>query len=100
MSTPLIRSLLAGFSGRGVLIVVLFLAYFVITEPTQHAIWTNGVANHVAWTKGLFDGINAVDVEMSRLSQDGLIFVAQDGTSPLILSLLLHTLKTSQRSLL
>lgn len=38
----------------------------------------NGQANRVSWTKGVGDGIVMVDVEMSRLSQDGLIFVAQN----------------------
>jgi len=38
----------------------------------------NGVANPVTWTKGVKDGVAMVDVELSRLSQDGLIFVARN----------------------
>ena len=44
----------------------------------------NGATNVVTWTKGVGDGVDGVDIEMSRLSQDGLIFVARDGEwSPL-----------------
>lgn len=35
--------------------------------------------NLVSWVKGVGDGIDGVDIEMSRLSQDGLIYVAKDG---------------------
>ncbi|KAI0791116.1 hypothetical protein C8Q75DRAFT_805976 [Abortiporus biennis] len=57
--------------------------YFVIQEPAQGTQWTNNAANRVTWTKGLLDGVDVVDVEMSRLSQDGLIFVARDVPSNL-----------------
>jgi hypothetical protein len=50
----------------------------MITQPTTSTVWVNGAANLVTWTKGLLDDINAFDVEMARLSQDGLIFVAKD----------------------
>ncbi|KAF9456911.1 hypothetical protein BDZ94DRAFT_1314710 [Collybia nuda] len=53
-------------------------AYFVITEPTRESQWTNGVANPVTWRKGVLDGIAGFDVEMARLSQDGLTFVARN----------------------
>lgn len=52
---------------------------FVITQPTAGTQWANGAANVVSWVKGVGDGVDAVDIEMSRLSQDGLTFVAQDG---------------------
>jgi hypothetical protein len=51
----------------------------VISEPTRTSQWTNGVANPVAWRKGVLDGIASFDVEMARLSQDGLTFVARNG---------------------
>jgi len=51
----------------------------MITEPTTSTVWVNGAANLVTWTKGLLDNIHAFDVEIARLSQDGLIFVAKDG---------------------
>lgn len=53
-------------------------AYFMITQPTRSTQWVNGIANPVTWTKGANDGIAMVDVELSRLSQDGLIFVARN----------------------
>jgi hypothetical protein len=64
---------------RTLRLTCLLLAYFVITEPTRSSQWENGVANPVTWTKGVNDGIVMVDVELSRLSQDGLIFVARNG---------------------
>lgn len=33
----------------------------------------------ISWVKGVDDGVDIVDVEMSRLSQDGIIYVAKDG---------------------
>ena len=55
------------------------LAYFMITEPNRNSQWVNGVAHPVKWTKGANDGVVMVDVELSRLTQDGLIFVARNG---------------------
>ncbi|KIK52406.1 hypothetical protein GYMLUDRAFT_77820 [Collybiopsis luxurians FD-317 M1] len=54
------------------------LAYFLINEPASSTQWSNGAANLISWTKGLEDGIDAFDVELARLSDDGLIFVARD----------------------
>lgn len=42
--------------------------------------WANGDVNPVRWTKGLLDGVNDVDLELARLSTDGLILVALNGT--------------------
>jgi hypothetical protein len=53
-------------------------AYFIITEPTPSTVWVNGAANLISWSKGLLDGVNTFDIEMTRLSQDGLTFVARD----------------------
>ena len=39
----------------------------------------NGISNPVAWSKGLLDGVNGFDVELARLSTDGLTLVAQNG---------------------
>ncbi|KAI0076845.1 hypothetical protein K474DRAFT_1183135 [Panus rudis PR-1116 ss-1] len=74
--------------GLGLLCAVLLLpwvdanSYFIVNNPRQGDQWVNGNANHVSWTKGLLDGVDGVDVELSRLSQDGLIFVARDGPRP------------------
>ncbi|KAI0087471.1 hypothetical protein BDY19DRAFT_889200, partial [Irpex rosettiformis] len=51
---------------------------FRVTAPTSGTQWANGAANLVSWTKGVGDGIDAVDVEMSRLSQDGITYVAKE----------------------
>jgi hypothetical protein len=50
----------------------------MITTPSTTSVWQNGAANVVTWTKGLLDNIHEFDVEIARLSQDGLIFVAKD----------------------
>lgn len=52
--------------------------YFIITQPAAGTQWANGAANLVTWTKGVGDGIDGIDIEMSRLSQEGLIFIARD----------------------
>jgi len=53
-------------------------AYFVITEPTRDSQWTNGVANPITWRKGVLDGVTSFDIEIARLSQDGLTLVARN----------------------
>ena len=53
----------------------------MVTEPSTTSIWQNGVPNVIKWTKGLLDNIHAVDIELARLSRDGLIFIAKDGLS-------------------
>ncbi|KAJ3758490.1 hypothetical protein EV360DRAFT_94621 [Lentinula raphanica] len=53
-------------------------SYFIINEPTSSSQWSNGASNLISWTKGLEDGIDAFDVELARLTDDGLIFVARD----------------------
>ncbi|KAI0772328.1 hypothetical protein BD413DRAFT_474321, partial [Trametes elegans] len=58
-------------------------AYFVIDQPAKGAKWANGEVNPVTWEKGLLDGVNIVDIELARLSTDGLIFVARDVPTPL-----------------
>ncbi|KAI8996304.1 hypothetical protein BD414DRAFT_477470 [Trametes punicea] len=53
-------------------------SYFVISQPGKGAQWLNGAVNPITWTKGLLDGVHSVDIELARLSQDGLIFIARD----------------------
>jgi len=53
-------------------------AYFVITAPSQDTQWVNGASNRVTWVKGVQDGIDEFDVELSRMSEDGLTFVARN----------------------
>jgi len=53
-------------------------SYFEITTPSNGTQWVNGAANPVTWVKGLLDGITSFDVELARLSQDGLLYAAKD----------------------
>lgn len=52
---------------------------FVVTAPTKGGQWANGAANVVSWIKGVGDGVDAFDIEMSRLTQDGIFYIAKDG---------------------
>jgi len=51
--------------------------YFIVNQPAASASWANGSPYPFAWTKGLLDGIDTFDIELTRLSEDGLILVAQ-----------------------
>ncbi|EKM52234.1 uncharacterized protein PHACADRAFT_260468 [Phanerochaete carnosa HHB-10118-sp] len=65
--------------------------YFIITQPAAGTQWANGAANLVTWTKGVGDGIDGVDIEMSRMSVDGLFFVAKDApTKPGAINIVLQ----------
>jgi hypothetical protein len=50
--------------------------YFNIQEPQPGRQWQNGAANPVQWTKGLLDDIPNFDIEIGRLSVDGILLVA------------------------
>jgi len=52
--------------------------YFIIDEPAAQRQWVNNAANLVSWSKGLLDGIEGFDVEMARMSTDGLTLVARN----------------------
>ena len=54
-------------------------AYFQFIQPTTGTEWINGQTNPVIWKKGLLDGVPMFDLELARLSQDGLILVALNG---------------------
>ncbi|OCH86592.1 hypothetical protein OBBRIDRAFT_797049 [Obba rivulosa] len=58
-------------------------AYFIVNSPVSGTVWANGAANPVQWTKGLEDGVDSFDIELTRLSQQGLTFVAQGVPSTL-----------------
>ncbi|KAJ7849104.1 hypothetical protein B0H14DRAFT_3867012 [Mycena olivaceomarginata] len=53
-------------------------AYFKATAPQLHDQWANGEARTVSWTKGAHDGVTSFDIEMSRLSTDGLTLIAKN----------------------
>ncbi|KDQ56128.1 hypothetical protein JAAARDRAFT_133074, partial [Jaapia argillacea MUCL 33604] len=55
-----------------------FEAYFEITSPTNGTQWVNGATNPVTWVKGVNDGIPSFDIELARLSTDGLIYIAKN----------------------
>ncbi|KAF4569581.1 hypothetical protein EYR40_008559 [Pleurotus pulmonarius] len=53
-------------------------AYFVVTSPAEGTVWHVGAANPITWSKGVMDGINSFDIEMNRMSGDGLHFIARN----------------------
>ncbi|ESK91568.1 hypothetical protein Moror_2563 [Moniliophthora roreri MCA 2997] len=69
-------------STRVLLVLLSFLvcvsAYFVITQPARGAVWQNGMANSIAWNKGVLDGTDRFDIEITRLKENGLLLVARD----------------------
>jgi hypothetical protein len=52
--------------------------YFIISDPAASAQWSNNAANLITWQKAVLDGVNMFDVEMSRMSTDGLTLVARN----------------------
>lgn len=53
----------------------------MVNQPVTGVEWVNSQANLVSWTKGVDDGLDNFDLELARLSADGIIFVAQNGMS-------------------
>jgi len=53
-------------------------AYFIVNQPGSSTLWANGSPYPLQWTKGLNDGIGSFDLEIARLSQDGLYLIAQN----------------------
>ncbi|KAG8213572.1 hypothetical protein J3R82DRAFT_10228 [Butyriboletus roseoflavus] len=51
--------------------------YFIINQPSASSSWANGSPYPFSWTKGLLDGLNSFDVELTRLHEDGLFLIAQ-----------------------
>jgi hypothetical protein len=49
-----------------------------VTSPTKGVQWANGQTYPVSWTKGLLDGIDFIDLELTRMQSDGLILIARD----------------------
>lgn len=62
-------------------IIIFCPGYLVINEPAAQREWANNAPNLVSWSKGLLDGIHGFDVEMARMSTDGLTLVARNGQS-------------------
>lgn len=68
---------------------------FQVTSPTKGVQLANGQTFPVTWTKGLLDGVNFFDLELTRMSTDGLILIARDSGSRVFLTLLLLSLTSS-----
>jgi hypothetical protein len=54
---------------------------FQVTSPTKNVQWANNQTYPVSWVKGLLDGVDFVDLELTRMGVDGLILIARDGAS-------------------
>lgn len=82
MPTLVVRSFSSSLLARIYLTftaLLIFIAYFEFVQPAQGTEWQNGKANPIIWKKGLLDGVLMFDLEIARLSQDGLIKVALNG---------------------
>ncbi|KAF7338571.1 hypothetical protein MVEN_02083300 [Mycena venus] len=53
-------------------------AYFMVNAPNLNDQWANGETRMISWTKGANDGVTSFDIEMSRLSTDGLTLIAKN----------------------
>ncbi|KAG7444212.1 uncharacterized protein BT62DRAFT_952684 [Guyanagaster necrorhizus] len=51
-------------------------SYFVVKEPQGNGQWYNDAVNILTWEKGVWDGITEFDIEMTRLSEDGVTYIA------------------------
>ncbi len=56
-------------------------AYFVITSPTLNETWTTSGLNVIKWAASADQGIPGFDVELLRLSTDGILPIARTGRS-------------------
>ncbi|KAI5120007.1 hypothetical protein M0805_008468 [Coniferiporia weirii] len=51
-------------------------SYFQFVQPVQGTEWVNGKTNPILWKKGLLDSVYMFDLELARLSEDGVIPIA------------------------
>jgi hypothetical protein len=59
---------------------------FQVTYPTKGAQLANGQTYPITWEKGLLDGVNFFDLELTRMKSDGLILIARDSASQMAFS--------------
>ncbi|KAF9222749.1 hypothetical protein BS17DRAFT_783332 [Gyrodon lividus] len=52
--------------------------YFIVNQPGASSSWATDSPYPVSWTKGLLDGIDTFDIELTRLHADGLYLVVKD----------------------
>ena len=52
---------------------------FQVTSPTKGVQWANNETYPISWVKGVLDGVDFIDLELTRMGTDGLILIARDG---------------------
>jgi len=79
------RSLSNGFSSIWIVVCAVWVwqityasAYFIIESPVNGTQLVNNVTNVISWTKGVKDGIYVFDLEMTRMTVDGLYLIARN----------------------
>ena len=55
-----------------------FAAYFIIQSPGNATQMVNNAANLISWQKGV-DNVVGFDLEMTRMTVDGLFLIARNG---------------------
>ena len=53
----------------------------MVSSPTKNMQWVNGKTYMTTWSKGVNDGVVMLDLELARLSVDGLTLIAQNSAS-------------------
>ncbi|SJL02585.1 uncharacterized protein ARMOST_05916 [Armillaria ostoyae] len=51
-------------------------SYFTIKEPQESTQWLNNAVNVLSWERGIWDGLTFFDIEMVRLNNVGITYVA------------------------
>ncbi|KAK0185733.1 hypothetical protein F5146DRAFT_1125088 [Armillaria mellea] len=73
-------------------------SYFMVKEPREGAQWSNSAVNVLSWEKGVWDGVTHFDIEMTRLSEDGITYIAYNvpsqPSSPTSLNIYLEDVPT------
>ncbi|KAK0485284.1 hypothetical protein EDD18DRAFT_704250 [Armillaria luteobubalina] len=73
-------------------------SYFMVKEPREGAQWSNSAVNVLEWEKGVWDGVTHFDVEMTRMSEDGITYIAYNvpaqPSSPTSLNIYLEDVPT------
>lgn len=52
---------------------------FIVTQPSASSSWANGSPYPLSWSKGLLDGVDSFDIELTRLNENGIYWVAKNG---------------------
>jgi len=54
-------------------------AYFVVNHPSSGEKWVNDQTNFLTWTIGATDALDVFDVQLTRMSTEGINYVARNG---------------------